>query len=83
MVTYEEKFIDQRGILHPIISLVEGHWNNTFGMDLKYHNLNYRLCNETSMANKTEEYQINIPLNELFCIENDDIPLGGSWHGDI
>jgi len=83
MVTYEEKFIDHRGILHPIISLVEGHWNSTFGMDLTYHNLNYRLCNETSMANKTEEYKISIPLNELFCIENDDIPLGGSWNGDI
>ena len=83
MVTYEEKFVDHRGILHPIVNLVEGHWNSTFGMDLTYHTLNYRLCNETSMANKTGEYTINVPLNELFCIENDDIPWGGSWYGDI
>ena len=83
MVTYEEKFIDHRGILHPIVSFVEGKWNSSFGMDLTYHTLNYKLCNETSMANKTKEYKIDIPLNECFCIDNDDIPWGGSWHSDI
>ena len=83
MVTYEEKFVDHRGILHPIVSLIEGHWNNSFGMNLTYHTLNYKLCNETSMANKTDEYKIDIPLDELFCIEDDDIPWGGSWYGDI
>ena len=83
MVTYEEKFIDHRGILHPVVSFVEGKWNSSFGMDLTYHTLNYKLCNETSMANKTKEYKIDIPLNECFCIDNDDIPWGGSWHSDI
>ena len=83
MVTYEEKFVDHRGILHPIVSLIEGKWNNSFGMNLTYRTLSYKLCNETSMANKTEEYQIDVPLNELFCIEEDNIPWGGSWYGDI
>ena len=83
MVTYEEKFIDHRGILHPIVSFVEGKWNSSFGMDLTYHTLEYKLCSETSMANKTKEYKIDIPLNECFCIDNDDIPWGGSWHSDI
>ena len=83
MVTYEEKFVDHRGILHPIVSLIEGRWNDSFGMNLTYRTLSYKLCSETSMANKTEEYQIEVPLNELFCIEEDDIPWGGSWYGDI
>ena len=83
MVTYEEKFVDHRGILHPIVSLIEGRWNDTFGMDLTYRTLSYKLCNETSMANKTDEYQIDVPLNELFCIEEDNIPWEGSWYGDI
>ena len=83
MVTYEEKFVDHRGILHPIVSLIEGRWNDSFGMDLTYRTLNYKLCNETSMANKTEEYQIDVPLNELFCLEDDDVPWGGSWYGNI
>jgi hypothetical protein len=83
MVTYEEKFVDHRGILHPIVSLIKGEWNNSFGMNLTYKTLSYKLCNETSMANKTDEYQIDVPLDELFCIEDDDIPWGGSWYGDI
>ena len=83
MVTYEEKFIDHRGILHPVVSFIEGKWNSSFGMDLTYHTLEYKLCSETSMANKTKEYKIDIPLNEIFCIDNDDFPWGGSWHGDI
>ena len=82
MVTYEEKFVDHRGILHPIVSLWEGRWNNSFGMDLKNRTLTYKLCNETSMANKTQEYHIDVPLNEIFCIEEDDVPWGGSWYGD-
>ena len=83
IVTYEEKFIDHRGILHPVVSFIEGKWNSSFGMDLTYHTLEYKLCSETSMANKTEEYKIDIPLDECFCIDNDDIPWGGSWHSDI
>ena len=83
MVTYEEKFIDHRGILYPVVSFIEGKWNSSFGMDLTYHTLEYKLCSETAMANKTEEYKIDIPLDEIFCIEDDDFPWGGSWHGDI
>ena len=82
MVTYEEKFIDHRGVLYPIVSFIEGKWNSSFGMNLTYHTLEYKLCSETSMANKTKEYKIDIPLNEIFCIENDNFPWGGSWHGD-
>ena len=83
IVTYEEQFVDHRGILFPLLYYVEGKWNNSIGMDLKYHLLNYKLCNETSMANKSDRYKINVPLNELFCIDNDDLPFGGSWNGNF
>ena len=82
MVTYEEKFIDHRGVLHPIVSLWKGKWNKTTGMELFNHTLSYKLCNETSMANKSEEYHIDVPLDELFCLEEDDVTWGGSWYGD-
>ena len=32
------------------------------------------------MVNSTENYKIDVPLNELFCIE-DDITIGGNWNG--
>ena len=82
LITYEEKFINHKGILYPMISLIEGSLNEEIGMDLKYHNLKYRLCNETAMANITDIYKIDTPLNELYCIEENDIPFGGSWLGD-
>ena len=82
LITYEEKFIDHRGILYPMISLIEGAFNEKIGMDLKYHNLKYTLCNETQMVNISEKYKIDTPLNELFCIEQSDIPFGGSWLGE-
>ena len=82
MVTYEEQFVDHRGILYPQLYYVEGKWNNKLGMELKYHLLTYRLCNETSIANKPDNFKLNVPLNELFCAEADEMPFGGSWNGD-
>ena len=82
LITYEEKFIDHRGILYPMVTLIEGKLNEEIGMDLKTHNLKYTLCNETSMANISYHYKIDTPLNEVFCIEQNDIPFGGSWLGD-
>ena len=82
LITYEEKFIDHKGILYPSISLIEGDLNQEIGMDLKYHNLNYKLCNETEMANITDMYKIDTPLNELYCLEQSNISFGGSWLGD-
>ena len=82
MVTYEEQFVDHRGFLFPQLYYIEGKWDSQMGMNLKYHLLNYKLCNETSMANKPDSFKINVPLNELFCIDNDDLPFGGSWNGN-
>ena len=83
MVTYEEKFIDHRGLLYILPYFVEGKKNNLTGMDLKYNLLQYKLCNETSMINKSKNYIIDIPLNELFCIDENDIKFGGSWNGNL
>ena len=49
-------------------------------MGLKYIELNYKLCNETSMANKNDNYFIDVKLNELFCVDGDEFNLiEGSW----
>ena len=83
MVDYENKFIDHREILYIKPYLIEGRYNETIGMDLKYTLLNYKLCNETSMAKKPNNYIISVPLNQLFCIEADDILFGGNWNNDF
>ena len=83
IVTNENKYIDHRGKLDIFAYFVQGIFDYKIGMDLKYSLLDYKLCNETAMANMTDNYKIDVPLNELFCIENDDISLGGNWNGDF
>ena len=80
MVTYEGKFIDHKNIFYPIIYAIKGKRNGGDEFDLQYTKLNYKLCNETSMINKTKNYIIDVNLNELYCIdeESNDM-IGGSW----
>ena len=79
IVNYENRFIRHPGILYIVPYFIEGHYYNN-QMNLKYHTLNYTLCNETSMANRPENYKINISLDELYCIEQDNILFGGFWN---
>ena len=78
--TYEGNSINHKGLLYPVIYLVHGEENKNKIIDLQYERLNYKLCNETSMINNTDHYKIDINLDNLFCIDNEDIYLGGSRH---
>jgi len=82
LVNDENQFIDHRELLYVFPYLVEGNYSDKFGMELNYHLLNYKLCNETTMEYRPDNYKIDIPLNELFCIDQDDISLGGNWNGN-
>ena len=82
LVTQEKKFVDHRGYLTIYPYLVEGKYSTEKGMLTKYHLLNLKLCNETSMINETHNFKIEAPLNELFCIENENISFGGNWNDD-
>ena len=83
IVTENKKFIDHRDILNIFPYYVEGNYNEKIGMDLKFRLLNYKLCNETSMINNTDHFKIDVPLNELFCIEKGEFSFGGSWNRDF
>ena len=79
MVNYENQFLDHRKILYVVPYLIEGRYNESIGMDLKYTLLNYKFCNETEMINRSDLYKIDVPLNQLFCFDN-DILFGGNWN---
>ena len=57
--------------------------NNSENFEIKFKKLNYKLCNETSMINKSDIYSISVPLNELYCIDTDELELGGFWDSDF
>jgi hypothetical protein len=52
-------------------------------MNLTYDLINYKLCNETSMVNKSELYFLNVSLGSLYCIEMEDLFMGGNWQANF
>ena len=82
IATYNNEFIDHRGFLFPMIYSVRGKKGKKGEMNLQYFPVDYKLCNETPIANNTEDYKINVELNKLFCIDNKDLYLGGNWDAE-
>ena len=74
------EFVNHTGILYPIIYYYSGiKENNSKDFNLTKKILNYKLCNETSMAYESNVHFISVPLNELYCIDMEDLDMGGSW----
>ena len=83
IVNYENQFVDHRNGLFIKPYLIEGKFDNKIGMDLKAQLLNYKFCNETSMAHMPKDYIIDIPLDQLFCFDITNITFGGNWNEDF
>ena len=80
---YRGKKVDHIGLLYPIIYYYKGVKRDPKeGMDLSFSILDYRLCNETSMKNYSDSYFIDIDLDQIYCIDMDDLNMGGSWDTD-
>ena len=80
IVDYHNTYVNHTGLIYPIIFYYYGQRKNiTEPFDLHHQLLKYKLCNETSMAEKPEFYQMDVPLNQLYCVDMDDIEMGGSW----
>ena len=77
---YDGKTVNFTGLFFPIPYYYQGIRNNTKkSLDLSYTIINYRLCSETSMANNSDSFIIDIELDQLYCIEMDELDMGGSW----
>ena len=81
IMDYDDTFINHIGILHPRIFYFTNKFNNkTQLMETNYKILNYSLCNETSMKNLGKDYLLHTKLDKLYCIDMDDLDMGGSWN---
>ena len=81
---YNGKTVDYNGLFYPIAYYYKGIFNNTKkALDLSYEIRNSKLCNETSMANNSNSYIININLDNLYCIDMEELDMGGSWDIDF
>ena len=66
------------GILFPIIKYYSKENNN----GIKSKILSYKLCNETSMLKQLDNILIDSPLNELYCINMDDLSMNESLYSE-
>ena len=81
IVDYYKNYINFEGLIYPIIKYKVGERENVnIGFQTKEKSLNLKLCNETSMNNKPDFYSISASLNKLYCIDMDDLIMGGSWN---
>ena len=78
------KTVNHTGIFFPIIYYYKGIRNHSLeGLEFSDEIINYKLCNETSMANNSNQYMLNIELDKLYCIDMEDLNMGGSWNSDF
>ena len=77
------KTINHINIFYPIIYYYQGIRNETNYMNVNHSYLNYKLCNETLMINNSDRYILNLDLDQLFCIDMEDLDIGGSWDANF
>ena len=81
---YNERFINHKGILYPKIYYFSNKLNNKSGLMETYYNIiNYSLCNETSMKHLGNDVLLDISIDNLYCIDMEDLDLGGTWNSEF
>ena len=83
MIDYDYKSVNHEGVLYPKIYYFIRKYNNITGLMDSYYNLiEYKLCNETSMKNLGNEFLLNAPIESFYCIDMEDLFIGGSWNSE-
>ena len=81
IIDYYYNFVNHEGLIYPVINycLAERlNYKESFHCTKKKR-LEFKLCNETSMINNSNIYLINTPLDKLYCINMNDLVMGGFW----
>ena len=80
IIDFNKKIINFKDKLYPSIYIRKGTKNkNEDRFNFNTQNINYKLCNETDFAQKGKNHFIDVDLEKLYCMEIDNIELGGGW----
>ena len=84
IIDFNEKPVDFKNLLYPTIYYNKGQKDNiNDGFIFEVNYINYKLCNETDFAQRGNNYYIDVPLDELYCMEIQNVELGGGWTSDF
>ena len=85
IMNYAQEYVNHTNIFYPIISYRHGiKIPGTTKTPLTSEILPYKLCNETEMINLDKNiFFIDNPIDEFYCIDMDDLYMGGGWGNDF
>ena len=84
IIDYNEKLINFNNLLYPIIYFHKGKKDgNKSGFNFESNYIKYKLCNETDFVDRGKNYHIDVPLDQIYCMDINDIELGGGWISDF
>ena len=84
IIDYDEKIINHKGLIYPKIYYFNRTLDKSTGeFDYNYTLISYKLCNETSMSFLGKEFLLDISLGELYCIDMEDLNMGGEWNNNF
>ena len=81
---YKFRKVNISNWIHPIVHHFSGERNkktNLFFYKTKI--LNYTFCNETNLKNIENNISNNVNFDEMYCIDMEDIIMGGDWLHDF
>ena len=82
IIDSNKKVVNYQNILYPKIYVMKGEKNSENSFNFNTQMLKYELCNETAFADIGEHHYIDASLNELYCMDFNDIEFGGGWNAD-
>jgi len=84
IIDFYEKPVNFNNILYPKIYYYKGNKKNiNDGFKFETNYIKYKLCNETDFAQRGNNYYIDVPLEKLYCMEIENVELGGGWTSDF
>ena len=83
IIDYNKKFVNYSNKLCPIIYNRKGIKNSENMFIFKTQPIKFKLCNETDFAQRGIHHSIDVSLDELYCMDFDNIELGGGWNTDF
>ena len=84
IIDFTKKFINYTNVLYPTIYIKKGVKDSRENRFIFHTSkLDYKLCNETDFAQRKKDYYIDVSLDELYCIDFDNLELGGGWTAEF
>ena len=81
---YQFRKVNFTGWIYPVIYYYYGERDNkTHLLPYETKTLNYIYCNKTNLKNIKYIKDKNVNLDEMFCIDMEDIIMGGDWFYDF